>query len=1412
MLRRFWRWLKRFFRGLGSTSPPRRVQGSSSTSPQLTARLGGVKPPRLTDSDYEFLFTQLLEGVHYGWQKPRVDKFLAELEKRTTAAEWLAWLRRFGERLLAAPTKNTELATRMVQLGELQCGETSELANDFGMRLLRRDAAPIWEYSGFDATPTPQSNPTPTPSYSEASNPTPSYAKEENSQDADEGMSELQKLMQLLGQSDSFINQLNVQLHVATNQLEEVTPEANELINNDDWEQREENNAEVCYNQGVAQLEAEEFLAAIASFDQAIEIKSDYDKAWYKRGNALQNSGRIEDALASYDKAIELKSDYHQAWNNRGAALVMLGRIEDALASYNKAIELKSDYQQAWYNRGAALVMLGQVEAAVASFDKAAELKQDDRDAWYNRGNALRNLGRIEEALASYNKAIECKPDFAEAWYKRGNTLQNSGQIEAALASYDKAIEFKPDYYEAWYNRGAALADLGRLDQEIASYDKAIELKPDDHLAWYSRGLALGELGRFEDALASFDKAIELQPDLQDAWYKRGLALGDLGRFDQEIAAYDRAIELKPGDYLAWYSRGLALGDLDRFEEALASFDRVLELKPDYQDARTQRDIIALGNLVQAAEVIPEEYLVWFNRGNDQFDSGRFAEAIPFYDKAIELKADDHAIWFFRAYALGELGRFAEAIASYDKAIELKPDDHATWYLRGKALLILGRFEAALAAFDKVIEFKPDDHDSWYNRGIALFNLGRFEAALTAFDKVIEFKPDDHKAWINRGAVLCDNLGCYEEAIASYDKAIEFKRDYHKAWIGRGISAGKSVLYNPLAAAIIKSVPANRNPDLNWRGYQGIFASFQEGLKYCQQDTHPEDWGLLHQAIGDAHYFKGKSEENPFPHWRKAIAEYNQALKTLTETAFPELHLGVLQSLIRPLFGLEETQQAKELTHRGTDLLRRLLNPPTQEGLVLSDFRKKELALKFASFNQYTVDIAVQSGQIIAGLEIAEEGKNACLTWLLSAWSDEIISPKYAEIQQLLHPSTAIVYWHLSPAALTTFIIKDGETLETGFLKETRFLKRPQETRFLEETGFLNPLKRLIKFEDWLKEWNEKYQEYRQGKKAESETTGNWRENLREMLSQLSEILDIPAIESTLNGITNLILIPHRDLHRFPLHALFSDNFTITYLPTAQYGLNQNDRQDTHQTRKLLSIEVSQSEKAESLLFTQIESSVVSQIFGDSTRLSDAEATKERLNSELENPYQILHFTGHGNYNFANPLQSALYLFDDEQLTLKEVVQKSFSGYELITLSACETAVTGNQTITTEFVGLVSGFLRQGASFVLSTLWKVNEIPAALIVIRFCQLFTAGETPPVALKKAQNWLRTVTYPELAQWYESLATDEMRDYDYSIWQVLRSLARNSQREAAKMNSNQPPYQHPSDWAGFIIVGRVNPENP
>lgn len=156
----------------------------------------------------------------------------------------------------------------------------------------------------------------------------------------------------------------------------------------------------------------------------------------------------------------------------------------------------------------------------------------------------------------------------------------------------------------------------------------------------------------------------------------------------------------------------------------------------------------------------------------------------------------------------------------------------------------------------------------------------------------------------------------FEDALASYDQTIKFKPDFHEAWLGRGGAAGKSVNYDPLPSLRIGIL--QKNPALNERGYEGRLISYEEGLKYCTQETHPEGWGLLNQAIGNAHYYRGRGDSRPRSYWYKAANSYNQALKTLTKDAFPEAHLDVLKDLSRVRFDLGENAKAEELQRLGS--------------------------------------------------------------------------------------------------------------------------------------------------------------------------------------------------------------------------------------------------------------------------------------------------------------------------------------------------------------------------------------------------------------------------------------------------------------------------------------------------------------
>ncbi len=904
------------------------------------------------------------------------------------------------------------------------------------------------------------------------------------------------------------------------------------------------------------------------------------------------------------------------------------------------------------------------------------------------------------------------------------------------------------------------------------------------------------------------------------------------------VAGFLLAKRIKNGDLAAWLRRfGVRL--LEGAQGSTADADAVVSL----QELARRLELlgrVAGGELAEVAGNVGREILVkfplasdeggedvdreaeeWKKRGNEQYDLGDFEGALNSYNKALEIKPDKDALWNNRGNALRNLGRLEEAIASYDKALECKPDLHEAWNSRGIALRNLGRLQDAIASFDKALEFKPDDHAAWYSRGIALRKSGRIQDAIASFDKALEIKLDYHLSWYHRGYTLA-TLGRLEEAIASYDKALEIKPDLHDVWISRGHTVNnrskhRLLVYEILQGQFPKSPPVTRTlltHNLTQRGYEGQILTLEAGLEYCHQNTHPEGYGMLHQALGDAHYDRGQLN-SPNTYWNKATTSYKEALKTLTPDAFLQLHLEVLQKLIKTLVGLKKTEEANKLRRDATDLLQRLL---TQQN---SQLTQQQLTDKLVNFEQLTVNIFIQSGQFPEALATAETDKNVCLSWLL----DALPIPDYqtektvthAQIQQLINPKTAAIYWHLSDAALTTFIIKSDGLLSP----ENCFSDFPDE------------------FEKWVKEWNQQYTDY-QSKEKTSQQNHPWRGGMASKFARLKEILKIDIIEQQLEGITELILIPHRDLHRFPIHALFGGDFVVSYLPSAAVGINlqhrftpewattgglplqQNNRSVgavppcPPSSSSILSIENphsmitdknGQQKRLAPLPAAEIESEIICRMFDNSTRLEEDAATLDEVERLLQQPHNIFHFTGHGSYNFDHPLESTLYLSNTYRLTVREIIQLDLSNYELICLPACETALTDKQTILAEYVGLTSGFMRAGVGCVVSTLWPIESGASTLLMIYFYQRWReAGDSLPVALANAQKWLRQATRENLAAWYQgeidkiSANSPELSEDEFMLIDSFET----DQLTLATMELDQP-YQHPYYWAAFTITG-------
>jgi predicted O-linked N-acetylglucosamine transferase (SPINDLY family) len=230
---------------------------------------------------------------------------------------------------------------------------------------------------------------------------------------------------------------------------------------------------------GVISLQAQDAPRSADLIGKAVEVNPNDPVAHNHLGIARKKLEQWQAAIASYDRAIALKSDYAEAHYNRGIALAETKQYQAAIASYDRAVACKPDYALAHNNRGNALAEIRQYEAAVASYDRATQANPQYAEAHNNCGIALAKLRQYDRAIASYEKAIALKADFAEAFRNRAVALAESGQHAAAVRSIDAALALNPRYADAHASRGIVLSEMGQHKAAIRSFDLAMSLAPD---------------------------------------------------------------------------------------------------------------------------------------------------------------------------------------------------------------------------------------------------------------------------------------------------------------------------------------------------------------------------------------------------------------------------------------------------------------------------------------------------------------------------------------------------------------------------------------------------------------------------------------------------------------------------------------------------------------------------------------------------------------------------------------------------------------------------------------------------------------------------------------------------------------------------------------------------------------------
>ena len=272
----------------------------------------------------------------------------------------------------------------------------------------------------------------------------------------------------------------------------------------------------------------------------------------------------------------------------------------------------------------------------------------------------------------------------------------------------------------------------------IHYFEQALQVDPNFALAYCgladTYGWAGGQLMPGQEAWAKemelAQKALELDPNLAEAHLSMATALFSVLGPHASEKQLDRAAELNPNQPLIYDQYGWTFSEMGRFDEAIAAEKKALELDPLSTFLNTDLAF----------------FLYW---------ARRYEDATTQIRKTLELDPNNAFAHSILGWCLIWKGSKADAIAEFQKATTL---DDLPWYISslGYACAVSGDRAKAEQILHHLDELAKQRYVSPANRAAVYLGLGDNEKALDWLERAYEDR-DPIFWWIN-GDQLYDSV------------------------------------------------------------------------------------------------------------------------------------------------------------------------------------------------------------------------------------------------------------------------------------------------------------------------------------------------------------------------------------------------------------------------------------------------------------------------------------------------------------------------------------------------------------------------------------------------------------------------------------------------------------------------------
>jgi len=1156
---------------------------------------------------------------------------------------------------------------------------------------------------------------------------------------------------------------------------------------------------------------------------------------------------RLAAAKAARSNASELRS--------KGGSVNLLAAIRE----YEKALELWRSLGDKYWEAatlnsiGVVHYELGQKQHSLEFYKQSLTVRELLGDSRH-KASVLENIGLVYHDLREYPtalqyykpalviyKALDDKRGEGDVlkWigvihYKLGDKSQALASFKDALPAAEAAAD-QPVIAELLNNLGLVYSDLNETTKALEFYNRALPLFKElrnqsaEAITLKNLGNLYRKLGESQKALTHYQQALQIRQDIGGFI---GDLLGGIGSSYTSLGDYEKALEFYKQSLPHYRSAGDRVGEANSLN-GMGLIHHSLGQSPNALTLFNEALNVSLSASDRTGEATARNNICLVYSASDQ------RKALEFCTQALSLSKTigNRRI---EAGVLNSIGGVYSGLGEQQKALE--------FYTLS---LLLAREVAEKDLEARVLN----------NIGLAYYGLSDFSQALEFFTRARSIFQTTGDPWSE--ATVLNNIGCTYLLIGEGQKGLETlnqalvvaraarnlgSESATLAMIGNVhlVRGDKQKALDLYAAAlrIVRAIGDRRNEAtaLNNIGFAYINVDHSKALEHFHQSLP------LRMAVGDLSgeaevlenmmlatktrsvaIFYGKQSVNAFQQLRSNISQLDKEL----QKNYLRSRINVYRELANLLALEGRLHEAHQVLNSFKDQQFFDFNRDTSKAIPRLMLTKNEAAAA-ERYREAASAVEILGGQLtelknqfVAQAPNAEESAQLHqLETRLKSATDALLS--------VLSRNEVELGESESPQVLASEIADTRELQST--LRELRAKTGQRSVAVYTSVG-LDTFSALLITEDDIKAVSRSVK----GEILNQRALQLWallqsdkydprplaQEIHADVFKALGQLLpkDTTTILWSLDG--NLRYLPMGALHdgkqylveRYN-HVVFTraDRERLLRAVSAKWTGSGFGSSKAHTVELLgdkISFDALSGVTQElSVLFRQPGSTgglLDGQVF------PDAKFTKATMLEALKQRRPLVHISSHFNFRPGDEARSFLLLGDGTALTLSEMKQHAdlFTGVELLTLSACNTAAQQSGANGREIDGFAELAQRLGAGSVMATLWPVADNSTPWLMREFYRMRQNGLTKAEASRKAQlallNGTAEVNHLPAGQKSSrspvQIVVGEGRSREGSSTRA--GVVYVSENEAPPfVRDLRKPFAHPYYWAPFILIGNWN----